>query len=427
MADKPTSNVLNWVWMIAGGLMLVSGGVFWGMQLAGSGGAGANSGPGIADFSTNEDPSDWEMSDAEQAYARGEMARVAEILTELASRDNLVALYRLGIMYRDGNGVTRDLEQAKRLLERAHHQGLQDGSDAYGALIFAEAEQIAEPADQIELLEQAVDTGHPGAQAILGSYLLTGTGVQANPTRALDLLRSAAEGGDVRAQSNLGYMYASGTGVSVDDEQALRWYLAAAEQGMVRAQAAVGLFYEQGRGTQINISEAMRWYVNAYDGGAPGVGARLGSLMALGTIEARSSQEAVDWALEAARAGQGEGVAWLEEAANRDMPEAYYGLAQLYVDGEGVAANAQRAVDLIQQGADAGSRLAQLDLARRHAAGNGVEQDYVRAHMWANLAAAAGAEGAASERDIFAQFLDGDQLADAQARATQWQEARRAD
>jgi hypothetical protein len=45
----------------------------------------------------------------------------------------------------------------------------------------------------------------------------------------------------------------------------------------------------------------------------------------------------------------------------------------------------------------------------------------MRAHVWANLAAARGASEAARERDVFARFLTPEQLAEAQNRAADWQ------
>ena len=56
-------------------------------------------------------------------------------------------------------------------------------------------------------------------------------------------------------------------------------------------------------------------------------------------------------------------------------------------------------------------------LAEDYAAGNGVEQDIVEAHKWANVAAANGVEAAADRRDVLANLMTPDQVADAQARA----------
>jgi len=73
---------------------------------------------------------------------------------------------------------------------------------------------------------------------------------------------------------------------------------------------------------------------------------------------------------------------------------------------------------------EAGVPAAQLAFSRRLASGNGVEQDYIAAHMWANLAAAGGAEGARDQRDVVARFLSPEDLQRAQEMASAWREAR---
>ncbi len=49
--------------------------------------------------------------------------------------------------------------------------------------------------------------------------------------------------------------------------------------------------------------------------------------------------------------------------------------------------------------------------------GNGVAEDYVRAHMWFNLAAAAGNSDAAKNRDGLEMHMTREQIAEAQAMA----------
>jgi peptidoglycan hydrolase-like protein with peptidoglycan-binding domain len=70
--------------------------------------------------------------------------------------------------------------------------------------------------------------------------------------------------------------------------------------------------------------------------------------------------------------------------------------------------------------AAAGDARAQYLLGRMHAAGQGVLQDYVRAHMLLNLAAAGGVEGAGAARDELAAKMTPQQIADAQQMAAAW-------
>ena len=70
--------------------------------------------------------------------------------------------------------------------------------------------------------------------------------------------------------------------------------------------------------------------------------------------------------------------------------------------------------------AQAGDARAQLLLGRMYTAGQGTLQDFVRAHMWFNLAASAGAPEAAAAREAIAQRMTPDQIAEAQRLAAVW-------
>ena len=52
--------------------------------------------------------------------------------------------------------------------------------------------------------------------------------------------------------------------------------------------------------------------------------------------------------------------------------------------------------------------------------GRGVSQDYVRAHMWINLAAATGDETARGDRDLITKKMTPAQIAEAQKLARRW-------
>ena len=68
-----------------------------------------------------------------------------------------------------------------------------------------------------------------------------------------------------------------------------------------------------------------------------------------------------------------------------------------------------------------GSAYAQSNLASMYYFGKGVVQDYVRAHMWANLAASASVKDGDKKRDAIASFMTPQQIAEAQKMARQCQ------
>ena len=106
-------------------------------------------------------------------------------------------------------------------------------------------------------------------------------------------------------------------------------------------------------------------------------------------------------------------------------------LALAYVTSAGAEYEAgQRAWDAGQRdeaiaewraGADAGEAKSMLALGRLYLQGLGVPQNYIRAHMWFNLAASQGEAAAMTERDALAAKLAPEALAEAQNLALAWQ------
>ena len=70
--------------------------------------------------------------------------------------------------------------------------------------------------------------------------------------------------------------------------------------------------------------------------------------------------------------------------------------------------------------AAAGQAAAQFELGKLYASGRGIPQDYVFAHLWLNLAAAAGLEEAQIARDLVAGEMTKTGIAEAQKLAREW-------
>ncbi len=67
-----------------------------------------------------------------------------------------------------------------------------------------------------------------------------------------------------------------------------------------------------------------------------------------------------------------------------------------------------------------GDSNAQFYVGLMYDKGHGVPQDYVRAHMWINLAAATGDETARGDRDLITKKMTPAQIAEAQKLARRW-------
>jgi uncharacterized protein len=129
------------------------------------------------------------------------------------------------MMYFEGQGVRRDVQQAVVWYERA-----------------------AEHGDAI-------------ARFSLGSIYEHGAdGVARNLVKAASWYRKAGERGLVTAQYRLGLMYRDGRGVPRNQQQAIAWLRKAADQGDADAQIDLGILLTPGRGTPSDIVEAHTWF-----------------------------------------------------------------------------------------------------------------------------------------------------------------------
>ena len=114
-----------------------------------------------------------------------------------------------------------------------------------------------------------------------------------------------------------------------------------------------------------------------------------------------------------------EAVKWFRLAAAQGGADAQYNLGAMYVQGQGVVQNYAEAVKWYRLAAAQGHAGAQLNLGLSYADGQGVVQDYVRAHMWFNLASAKGHSNSMKGRDLVANQMTPQQIAEAQKRASE--------
>ncbi|WP_262690485.1 SEL1-like repeat protein [Kordiimonas aestuarii] len=73
--------------------------------------------------------------------------------------------------------------------------------------------------------------------------------------------------------------------------------------------------------------------------------------------------------------------------------------------------------------AETGAPDAYYDLGLLYSTGHGVDQDYVQAHKWFNLAAIRGLQRAAVDRCELARDMDKLDIAEAQRQAREWLDA----
>ena len=122
------------------------------------------------------------------AYLRSDYTTALREWQPLAEQGQAVAQYNLGLLYANGQGVTKDDAKARQWYEKAAVQG------------------------------------HTEAQVNLGVLLMYARGGQQDYKMAVYYLRLAANQGNDLAQRRLGQMYERGEGVQQDYVRAYMWY-----------------------------------------------------------------------------------------------------------------------------------------------------------------------------------------------------------
>lgn len=236
------------------------------------------------------------------------------------------------------------------------------GSNLAGAY-FAKGVMTEESAERAECIRKAAERGHRGAQVALANLYYKGNGVPKDAGQAAFWYRRAASAGgtfDGRAALALARLYMAGEGVVRDLDEASKWVDLAIQRLDAYEQRIAALKKKAERGdTESQYRLGVKYLVGEMPVGA-------GTVVAIG-----------------------QGIAWLRKAAIAGSNGALIFLASAHRVGHwGVPKNTNRAIQWYKVGAKRGDAGAQYALGEMYAKGEGVEQNYLVAYVWYNLAAA---------------------------------------
>ena len=113
-----------------------------------------------------------------------------------------------------------------------------------------------------------------------------------------------------------------------------------------------------------------------------------------------------------------EAVKWYRLAAAQGYAIAQFNLGTMYARGRGVPQDKTESVKWYRLAAAQGLAIAQYNLGYAYAHGEGVPKDNAEAVKWLNLAAAAGDTDAVKNKNIVAQKMTKEQIAEAQRLST---------
>ena len=176
-------------------------------------------------------------------YNAGDKVGAARALEFAATQGDALALWKLGRMYANGDGVPHDDLKAFEYFSKIADEHADESPDSPNAVVVS------------------------SAFVALGSYFLEGiknTYVKRNAGRAHEMFHYAASYfGDSNAQYNLARLYLEGTGVPQDARQAARWFNLAAEKGHHYAQALLGHLLVTGEAIPRQRALGLMWLTKA--------------------------------------------------------------------------------------------------------------------------------------------------------------------
>lgn len=170
------------------------------------------------------------------------------------------AYYKLGYIYRTGDGVDKDLEKAFQMCKIASDKDHILARINLAGMFFHGEGVEKDRSQSLELYKSAADSGNATAQYNYGLMKMTGEACSIDLEEALKYIHLAAEGGYPSALHALALRYGAGDGVPLDLEKAFQFYLTAANKGHKKSQFQLAKMYEVGSGTEKNTIEALRWY-----------------------------------------------------------------------------------------------------------------------------------------------------------------------
>jgi TPR repeat protein len=277
-----------------------------------------------------------------EAFLKGDYAGAYEIWGGIGAKDARASL-NLALMYANGVGITRDLNKAAELLQRASDLGSPVARYLIGRDKLNEDDVAGPPVEAMGHLYIAAVHDYPPAQFLLAAqfskrgesgrddeqaaYWLqraarNGHGTAIGQLRADEPARDGAENWEPLAVKLSAYSAPTKAvppkeDLGVDEAQrafveqryldAAKLWEPLANQGQADAQYGLGYLHELGLGVSRHMETALAWYRLAAEQGHPSAQGRLGRMYLEGQGTTRD---------------QGLAIYWLQNAADNGDPQA---------------------------------------------------------------------------------------------------------
>ncbi|MEM9599551.1 MAG: tetratricopeptide repeat protein [Pseudomonadota bacterium] len=170
------------------------------------------------------------------------------------------ATLALADMNRTGRGIAPDIDEERRLLERASA-----AFDSEATKRLADTYLETDPKRALDLYEQAAGAGHAEAAYAAGVMYAQTFEIQPDEEKSAYWMAQAARAGHAAAQADFGLLVYQGAGVPRNAEDAADWFRRSAENGDSEGMFLYAFTLAKGDGVEQDFGEAYYWLLRAGD------------------------------------------------------------------------------------------------------------------------------------------------------------------
>jgi len=169
------------------------------------------------------------LQDGFDAYRAGRYGVALKFWLPLAqsneiTKDNADAMYNLGLLYMNGQGVKQDYKLAKQWFKRAAFYGSADAAYNLGTMYMGQKFGFPSKKDALYWWKEAAEHGHIDSQYNLGVLLAFGHATRIDNKGALSWWYKAATKGHKQSAQALAEAYEKGLfGLKKDNKLSLYW------------------------------------------------------------------------------------------------------------------------------------------------------------------------------------------------------------
>jgi TPR repeat protein len=325
-----------------------------------------------------------------------------QTIKEKAIAGDLESQFQLGVLYlKDKTKVHDGINWLKQSANLGYLKAQHQLANEYfvGNNIDTDKDQV------LKYYLMAAKQNDLRAQYQLGRIYFDGRIQGKDFEKGVKWLLMAANGGYVEAQLYLANEYFAGNNIDIDDDQALKYYLMTAKQNNLGSQYQLGRIYLYGWGQDIDLEKGIKWLLMAANGGYPSAFSLLGDIYGNENYSVFKQETAIYWYELGADLGNeasyiGLGSAYLfGKGVNQDTKNAVLWymkaleakdkvawsnaaswLGTIYENGFGISSNFTKAISFYNEAIEIDDNItATYNLANMYLQGHGVAVNYLKA------------------------------------------------